>query len=67
MLPSHYNAAISLEDAREMAGIVGVRYDEIPIEPMFEAFLGVAAPASSRACPPTPPRRTSRRASAARC
>ena len=39
MLPSQYNASISLEDAREMAGIVGVRYDEIPIEPAFEALL----------------------------
>jgi NAD+ synthase (glutamine-hydrolysing) len=38
MLPSQYNAAISLEDARAMAGIVGVRYDEIPIGPMFDAF-----------------------------
>jgi NAD+ synthase (glutamine-hydrolysing) len=38
MLPSRYNAAISLEDAREMAGILGVRYDEIPIGPMFDAF-----------------------------
>ncbi|MEP7275782.1 MAG: NAD+ synthase [Betaproteobacteria bacterium] len=40
MLPSQYNASISLEDAREMAGIVGVRYDEISIEPVFAAFLG---------------------------
>ncbi len=39
MLPSQYNASISLDDAREMAGIVGVRYDEISIEPMFGAFL----------------------------
>ncbi len=38
MLPSPYNASISLEDAREMAGILGVRYDEIPIEPVFAAF-----------------------------
>ncbi|MBK7793095.1 MAG: NAD+ synthase [Betaproteobacteria bacterium] len=38
MLPSRYNAAISLEDARAMAGILGVRYDEIPIGPMFDAF-----------------------------
>jgi NAD+ synthetase len=43
MLPSQFNAAISLEDARAMAGIVGVRYDEIPIEPMFQAFLGALA------------------------
>jgi NAD+ synthase (glutamine-hydrolysing) len=39
MMPSAYNAPISLEDARAMAGILGVRYDEIPIEPMLAAFL----------------------------
>ncbi|MEO8487336.1 MAG: NAD+ synthase [Betaproteobacteria bacterium] len=39
MLPSRYNAQISLDDAREMAGIVGVRYDEIAIEGPFTAFL----------------------------
>ena len=38
MLPSVYNAAISLEDARSMAGALGVRYDEIPIDPMMAAF-----------------------------
>jgi NAD+ synthetase len=43
MLPSRYNASISLEDAREMAHIVGVRYDEIAIEPMFQAFLAALA------------------------
>jgi NAD+ synthase (glutamine-hydrolysing) len=43
MLPSRYNASISLEDAREMAGILGVRYDEIAIEPMFQAFLEALA------------------------
>ena len=32
MMPSRYNADISLQDAREMAGILRVRYDEIPIE-----------------------------------
>jgi NAD+ synthetase len=39
MMPSQYSAAISLDDARAMAGIVGVRYDELPIGPMFGAFL----------------------------
>lgn len=39
MLPSKYSASISLEDAREMARIVGVRYDEIPIGSTFDAFL----------------------------
>jgi NAD+ synthase (glutamine-hydrolysing) len=43
MLPSRYNAQISLDDAREMAGIVGVRYDEISIEAPFDAFLGALA------------------------
>jgi NAD+ synthase (glutamine-hydrolysing) len=44
MLPSQFNAAISLADAREMATIVGVRYDEIPIGPVFDAFLATLAP-----------------------
>jgi NAD+ synthase (glutamine-hydrolysing) len=43
MLPSPYNASISLDDAREMAGILGVRYDEIPIEPVFKVFLDTLA------------------------
>ena len=43
MLPSRYSAAMSLEDARAMAQHAGVRYDEIPIGPMFDAFLGALA------------------------
>ncbi|HEX8010829.1 MAG TPA: NAD+ synthase [Casimicrobiaceae bacterium] len=43
MLPSRFNAAMSLEDARTMAGIVGVRYDEIPIDGVFDAFRGALA------------------------
>src|SRR6266536_3143165 len=39
MLPSPYTRAISIEDAQTMAGILGVRYDELPIEPVFGAFL----------------------------
>jgi NAD+ synthase (glutamine-hydrolysing) len=39
MLPSPYTRPISLEDARTMAGALGVRYDELPIEPVFGAFL----------------------------
>jgi NAD+ synthetase len=38
MLPSSYNAPMSLEDARTMAGVLGVRYDEIAIDDMFAAF-----------------------------
>jgi NAD+ synthetase len=44
MLPSRYTAAISLEDSREMAGLLGIRYDEIPIEGPFGAFLDVLEP-----------------------
>ncbi|MDX8386901.1 MAG: NAD+ synthase, partial [Gallionella sp.] len=39
MMPSPYTAQISLDDSREMVGILGVRYDEFSIEPMFQSFL----------------------------
>ena len=38
MMPSPYTADISWIDAAEMAKGLGVRYDEIPIRPMMEAF-----------------------------
>ena len=38
MMPSPYTADISWIDARDMAERVGVRYDEISIAPMFDAF-----------------------------
>jgi NAD+ synthase (glutamine-hydrolysing) len=38
MMPSPYTADISWIDARDMAERLGVRYDEISITPMFEAF-----------------------------
>ena len=38
MMPSPYTAKISWVDARDMAGRLGVRYDEIPIAPIFDAF-----------------------------
>jgi NAD+ synthetase len=43
MLQSRYNAAMSLEDARAMAGILGVRYDEIPIDGVFDGFRAALA------------------------
>jgi NAD+ synthase/NAD+ synthase (glutamine-hydrolysing) len=66
MMPSPYNAAMSLEDSRTMAGILGVRYDEIAIEPMMRAFGDTLAD-EFKGRRPMPPRRTSRRGSAARC
>jgi NAD+ synthase (glutamine-hydrolysing) len=44
MMPSPYTADISLADARDMAQRLGVRYDEIDIAPMFEAFKQGLAP-----------------------
>ncbi len=44
MMPSPYTADISWIDARDMADRLGVRYDEISIAPMFDAFKqGLAA------------------------
>ena len=38
MMPSPYTADISWIDARDMAERLGVRYDEMSIAPMFDAF-----------------------------
>lgn len=43
MMPSRYTADISWLDARDMAARLGVRYDELPIMPMFDAFKGALA------------------------
>lgn len=43
MMPSRYTADISWIDARDMAHRLGVRYDEIPIAPVFDAFLSTLA------------------------
>ena len=43
MMPSRYTADISWTDAREMAQRLGVRYDEIAIAPMFDAFCASLA------------------------
>ena len=39
MMPSPYTAQISLDDSREMVKILGVRYDEFPIEAMLHSYL----------------------------
>ncbi|MBI5659112.1 MAG: NAD+ synthase [Nitrosomonadales bacterium] len=43
MMPSPYTAQMSLDDAREMAGILGVRYDVLDIKPAFDAYLATLA------------------------
>jgi NAD+ synthase (glutamine-hydrolysing) len=45
MMPSEYTAQISLDDSREMAKIHGVKYSEIMITPMFDAFKAQLADA----------------------
>ncbi|WP_420834914.1 NAD+ synthase [Serpentinimonas raichei] len=44
MLPSPYSAEISLIDAREMAARLGVRHEEVSIQPVFEALLHTLEP-----------------------
>jgi NAD+ synthetase len=39
MMPTQYTAQMSLDDAKEMARRVGVRYDVIPVKPVFDSFL----------------------------
>jgi len=39
MMPSRYTASISQQDAQGQARTLGVRYDVIPIEPIFQATV----------------------------
>ena len=38
MMPSRYTAQMSREDARAQCESLGVRYSEIPIDPLFDAY-----------------------------
>jgi NAD+ synthase (glutamine-hydrolysing) len=44
MMPSRYTADISLHDAEAEAGLLGVKYDVITIEDVFNSFLTTLAP-----------------------
>ncbi|MBN9695012.1 MAG: NAD+ synthase [Zoogloea sp.] len=44
MMPSPYTAQMSLDDSREMIRRIGVRYDEIAIEPAMRTFADLLAP-----------------------
>ena len=44
MMPSPYTAQMSLDDSREMVRRIGVRYDEIAIEPAMRTFADMLAP-----------------------
>jgi NAD+ synthetase len=43
MLPSQHTSEMSLEDSRALARTLRVRYDEISIGPVFEAFVAALA------------------------
>lgn len=43
MMPFRYTSQMSLDDAEAEANSLGVRYSVLPIEPMYEAFMGVLA------------------------
>jgi len=44
MMPSQYTATMSVDDSREMVNTLGVKYTEIAISPIFEAFKAQLAP-----------------------
>ena len=44
MMPSEFTADISVNDAREMAEIVGVEYSEIAIKPLYDSYLSALSP-----------------------
>jgi len=44
MLPTRFTSAMSLEDAATLAQHVGVRYDSIAIDSLYQDFLGKIAP-----------------------
>lgn len=45
MMPFRYTASISIEDAQEQARRMGVRYQAISIEPIYDSFMQQLAPA----------------------
>lgn len=44
MMPSEFTADMSVNDAREMANILGVQYSEIAIKTLYEAYLIALVP-----------------------
>ncbi|HEX5392882.1 MAG TPA: NAD+ synthase [Rhodocyclaceae bacterium] len=44
MMPSPYTAQMSLDDSRALVEALGVRYDEVPIEPAMETYATMLAP-----------------------
>lgn len=43
-MPSRYSSPGSLDDARQLATNLGMRFDVVPIEPVFESYLSTLGP-----------------------
>ena len=44
LMPSQYSSDHSVNDARQLAEKLGIQYDVIPIEPMYETFMQTLTP-----------------------
>ena len=44
MMPSPYTAQMSLDDSREMVRLLGVRYDEVPIDSVMQTYAATLGP-----------------------
>jgi NAD+ synthetase len=44
-MPARYSSAHSVADAEALARALGIRYEKIPIDPVFQAYLDTLAPA----------------------
>jgi NAD+ synthase (glutamine-hydrolysing) len=44
LMPSQYSSDHSVNDARQLAEKLGIQYDIVPIESVFESFMGVLKP-----------------------
>lgn len=44
LMPSQFSSAHSINDARELAENLGVQYDIIPIQPMYDSFMEALKP-----------------------
>ena len=50
-MPSRYSSGGSVDDARALAKTLGIRFDVVPIEEPFSAFLGALSPLFEGAAP----------------
>ncbi|HEY8927024.1 MAG TPA: NAD+ synthase [Polyangia bacterium] len=54
-MPSRHSSAGSVDDARALAEALGIPFELVSIEPMFEAYLGALAAPFARPAPAAPP------------